>query len=164
MIGEAPGPPSKRLRRVHPRSTHRDGDLACTIQGLADLRALVTEQSGVADGLVLLHDPPFQVLQEEVERLRQRLLQHHPRSVEWILRELETAGGDRAASRRIRSEHERFTSSLGQLDWLLSIVRENDHGGNRQALGQYWRILLGSIVPHVEEETRLVEGHSREPL
>jgi hypothetical protein len=138
--------------------------VARTGQELADLGALVTEQSGVADGLVLLHDHPLSVLQRETDRLRQRLLERHPGSMEWMLRGTETAGGDRAASRRIRAEHERFRASLAQLDWLLTIVRENDHGGNRQALGQYWRILLGSIVPHVEEETRLLQALSREPV
>jgi hypothetical protein len=138
--------------------------VARTVQELVALRALVTEQWVIADGLVLLHDHPLRVLQREADRLRQRLLGHHPGSMEWMLRETEAAGGDRAASRRIRSEHERFTSSLAQLDWLLTIVRENDHGGNRQALGQYWRILLGSMVPHMEEESRLVEALSREPL
>jgi hypothetical protein len=138
--------------------------VARTGQELADLGALVTEQSAVADGLVLLHDHSLSVLQRETDRLRERLLERHPGSMEWMLRETETTGGDRAASRRLRAEHERYRASLAQLDWLLTIVRENDHGGNRQALGQYWRILLGSIVPHVEEETRLLHALSREPV
>lgn len=48
----------------------------------------------------------------------------------------------------LREEHRRFLGSLEVLDWLTEIVRRDDHGGNRQALGQYGKILAEALGRH----------------
>jgi len=38
-----------------------------------------------------------------------------------------------------------WREALGQLRWLLGIVERDDHGGNRQALGQYGLLVAESL-------------------
>ena len=55
-------------------------------------------------------------------------------------------------SARLDAEHQRFRESLRQLAELLVVVEREDHGGHRQALGQYGRILVESLRAHRAEE------------
>jgi hypothetical protein len=41
-----------------------------------------------------------------------------------------------------------WREALGQLHWLLGIVEHDDHGGNRQALGQYGLLVAESLRGH----------------
>ncbi len=62
-------------------------------------------------------------------------------------------GGD--AAHRLALDHRMYPTSLEQLAWFLRVVVRDDHGGNRQALGQYGRLLAESLGRHREEERRL---------
>ncbi|MHB1435707.1 MAG: hypothetical protein ACYCPN_06645 [Thermoplasmata archaeon] len=42
-----------------------------------------------------------------------------------------------------------WDESLVQLRWLLGIVEQDDHGGNRQALGQYGLLVAESLREHL---------------
>lgn len=53
-----------------------------------------------------------------------------------------------------RAEHRRFEESLEVLGWLEAIVEEDDHGGNRQALGQYGKLLTEALRAHRSQELR----------
>ena len=55
-------------------------------------------------------------------------------------------------ARRLEAEHERFRSSVEQLRGLLTVVEGDDHGGHRQALGQYGRILAEALRRHLADE------------
>jgi hypothetical protein len=55
-------------------------------------------------------------------------------------------------SRRIDEEHRRFGESLVQLGWFFGIVESDDHGGHRQALGQYGRLFAEAMRRHRAEE------------
>lgn len=69
------------------------------------------------------------------------------------------AGADEPARRdradRLEAEHRRFATSLEQLWWFYGIVAADDHGGNRQALGQYGRLVAQSLREHRGEERGL---------
>jgi hypothetical protein len=54
--------------------------------------------------------------------------------------------------RRISMEHEWFEQSFEEFAHLLAVVRKDDHGGNRQALGQYGKLLVEAIRIHLREE------------
>jgi hypothetical protein len=56
-------------------------------------------------------------------------------------------------SHLLESEHERFVTSLEQLWWFYSIVERDDHGGHRQALGQYMRIFAEALRRHRDDES-----------
>ncbi|HYB63023.1 MAG TPA: hypothetical protein VEE86_01190 [Thermoplasmata archaeon] len=49
-------------------------------------------------------------------------------------------------------EHERFRSSIVELSAYLAVVERDDHGGHRQALGQYGRIFAEALRLHRGDE------------
>jgi hypothetical protein len=55
----------------------------------------------------------------------------------------------------LRSDHIRFFISLDQLEGLCRVVDGEDHGGHRQALGQYGRLLAESLQRHRGDERGL---------
>ena len=59
---------------------------------------------------------------------------------------------DRGRIGRLAAEHERFHASLEQLRVLLEVVVRDDHGGHRQALGQYGRIVVEALRSHLADE------------
>ncbi len=61
----------------------------------------------------------------------------------------------RARVARLRADHDLFRLSIEQLAWFLAIVREEDHGGHRQALGQYGRLVCEAMRRHLAEESAL---------
>ncbi len=52
----------------------------------------------------------------------------------------------------LRSDHAWFTISLEQLEWFYGIVDHEDHGGHRQALGQYGRVVAEALRRHRDDE------------
>ncbi|MGA9838897.1 MAG: hypothetical protein WBF81_05255 [Thermoplasmata archaeon] len=52
----------------------------------------------------------------------------------------------------LRSDHAWFRISLDQLEWSYRIVEGEDHGGHRQALGQYGRVFAEALRRHRKDE------------
>jgi hypothetical protein len=67
--------------------------------------------------------------------------------------------GDRRAGstdvRTLRREHAALSDALDELHGLVELVRGDGHGGNRQALGQYWRLLREALDLHLRDEAEL---------
>jgi hypothetical protein len=59
-------------------------------------------------------------------------------------------------ARVLTADHDWFRTSVGQLWWFLGVVEREDHGGHRQALGQYGRVLCESVRRHRGEEEEFV--------
>ena len=74
------------------------------------------------------------------------------------------AHGGGAVARRLAAEHGRFRSSVRELVGLLEVVERDDHGGHRQALGQYGRIFVEALRVHLRDELTLVPGGSQPQL
>jgi hypothetical protein len=124
-----------------------------------DVGDIARRQAELAERLVRLEDVPLPELDREVRLLRRSLLFEHSRGTEPWLRDMERQAPAQAHRvDRLRSDHRIFRSSMEQLEWFRSIVEAEDHGGNRQALGQYWKILIESILRHLEEEWDLASG------
>ncbi len=87
--------------------------------------------------LVLLADYRL----EEVERT----VRGFQRSVREQLDRLATPGGAAAVPAMDAGERARFREAVDELDWFLGILRRDDHGGHRQALGQYGRLLCEAL-------------------
>ena len=113
--------------------------------------AWLGRQAEIAHGLVLLSPTPLSDLERSVEDLADRMRSHvRETEREW---ERRSSREPRAAIRsRAKADHDRFVTSIEQLRWFLDIVRHDDHGGNRQALGQYWKVVLEALRRHIEEE------------
>jgi hypothetical protein len=63
----------------------------------------------------------------------------------------------------LASDHVWFQSSREQLAWSLRIVEVDDHGGNRQALGQYGRVLTEALRRHRRDERQRLAGPNLAP-
>lgn len=100
----------------------------------------------ISHGLVLLEPFSLADLGAAIAIYR-RAVGEHARAFE---REAARALGATALS--LRADHRRFEESLAQLDWHLAIVRHEDHGGHRQALGQYGRVLAEAMRRHLRAE------------
>ncbi len=102
--------------------------------------------------LVLLEEYSRNDVHVAVQRLVEAVRQHG-RAFD---ASLGTASGlapeRRAAGSLLRSGHRWFEVSLEQLEWLYGIVEGEDHGGHRQALGQYGQVLAESLRRHREDE------------
>lgn len=59
------------------------------------------------------------------------------------------------ALRIILSDHAWFETSVEQFWWFFRIVARDDHGGHRQALGQYGRVLAEALRRHRGDERAL---------
>ncbi len=111
------------------------------------------EQESIAEGLVLSEAIERAGIGREYRALERTLLVDHPVAVEPELERLRSA--DRTLAARaglLMEEHERFRQSLDQLAWLRGIIDREDHGGHRQALGQYWRLVLEALRRHLDDE------------
>ncbi len=120
-----------------------------------DLDGLVEWFDRVCSGLVLLDALPLLDVRAAVTALASAVTDHcaHPggpgrpparATVVW----------DRSL-RELAADHERFRTSVQQLWWFYGIVEREDHGGNRQALGQYGRLVCEALRRHRAEERRV---------
>jgi len=106
-------------------------------------------------GLVLLEPYPLEDLQAAVQAFRGRMIAH---TAAWGAERWVPRGGDPFAARLYRvvvSDHAWFETSFDQLRWFLGIVENEDHGGHRQALGQYGRLVSEAVRRHLGDEQSL---------
>lgn len=101
-------------------------------------------------GLVLLEDPGAELLRREVEEFAGAVRAHLGASTRTGL-----ASTGLEDPSNLGEEHRRFLDSLEVLSWLLGIVERDGHGGNRQALGQYGKILTEALRLHRDRERTL---------
>ena len=120
--------------------------------GASSLEEEVTRFDRFAHGLVRLEPYPRGVLRDSVERFAQRVQEHLDLAA--------SSGPDGPGSPRpgtgserlLAREHLRFRGSLDELRGLLAVVEADDHGGHRQALGQYGKILAEALRVHLNDE------------
>jgi hypothetical protein len=118
----------------------------------ADLLRIIDDFDRVSCGLVLLE--PYGI--EEVAVAIRRLCA----AVEIHVENRRKNGGVEAGcsvhtsdrSEELEDDHARFQASLAELAALLEIISQDDHGGNRQALGQYGKILSEALRKHLRAE------------
>ncbi len=118
----------------------------------ADFDSVVAAFERFADGLVLLEPYPLATVRATVDRFERAVRGH-----------LETSDRGSAPPNSLRGEHERYATSLAQLRWFLAIVERDDHGGNRQALGQYARVFAESLRVHRRDERAATAPPPRAP-
>jgi hypothetical protein len=139
-------------RPERPRADPLLGELARSIEELEHLRARQTQW---ADRLVHLTPIPTEYLALEVAAAQDLLLRRHQACVEALERRGSArSGGQPVFPTATLHDHAEFALSLRELEGYLEGVRRDDHGGNRQALGQYWRVVLEALDRHLIEERR----------
>lgn len=113
-------------------------------------------------GLVLLEPYPLDQLVRAVDAFHARMMDH-VRGWEAAATRTPSEDGARTRLRRlVESDHVWFETSFEQLRWFLGVVQNEDHGGHRQALGQYGRLVAEAVRRHLSDERRwaALEGAS----
>lgn len=113
----------------------------------------------MSTGLVLLEPYPLAEVRRRIGEL-QREVRAHSAAAEARLDERARPDEPPGPSlvKLVRSDHRWFEMSFEQIDWFLQIAERDGHGGNRQALGQYGRLLAEAVRRHLEDERRLDAG------
>lgn len=119
-----------------------------------DLDALVDWFDRVSGNLVLLEEYPPAQLRRAVEVVA-RAVDEHARSADLRPGAVDPRGPVPGPAAVLRADHERFRTSAEQLRALSRLVEIDGHGGNRQALGQYGRVLTEALRRHRREELEL---------
>lgn len=118
----------------------------------ADLDRLIDWFDDFAYGLVLLEEYSLEEIRAALDALGGPVNQHcRPGRVPG---EPSVPGQPGASDlpRLLVSDHERFRTSIEQLEWLYAVLVHENHGGHRQALGQYGRAFVESFRRHRADE------------
>jgi len=115
-----------------------------------DLDALVDWFEQVSYQLVLIAEDPLDDVRTAVESFASAVLVH----CEAAARRPATGSDASEPARILRADHAWFVTSVDQLRWFFRVVEREDHGGNRQALGQYGRIFAEAFRRHRQDEAR----------
>lgn len=118
------------------------------------LDAMIPWFESLSCGLVLLEPYALDDLRHAVNSFRELLLRHLARSDA----PTSAAVSSDPVRRLVEADHRRFSATLEQLGWLLGIVESEDHGGHRQALGQYGRLVCEAARRHLADERALAYG------
>jgi len=125
--------------------------------------SLIDWLEGWSYRLVLLEEYPLSDIRAAVSRV-ERAVQEHRSLFDARLDRLDPT--DRETSRLVRilrSDHEWFGISLEQLRWFLGVVESEDHGGHRQALGQFGRVFAEALRRHRNDEEQLTTDSVERP-
>lgn len=117
----------------------------------------------VSSNLVLLEECPLKDVGTAIGAFAGRV-RDHIREYDGRLDAEKGRTPDKADARSVlRSDHARFAVSLEQLDWFYAIVARDDHGGHRQALGQYGRVVTEALRRHRADEREYLGASSVQP-
>ncbi|MFI5413576.1 MAG: hypothetical protein ACHQ0I_03195 [Candidatus Lutacidiplasmatales archaeon] len=111
--------------------------------------------------LVLLEEYPLHEIRSAIEAAETAVRGHRLSYDPWVLALSATEEGRAGEARVILSDHEWFVTSLDQFWWFFHVVSNEDHGGHRQALGQYGRVLAEALRRHRRDERPLERQLSR---
>lgn len=107
-------------------------------------------------GLVLLEMYPLSDVRITIDRFHRSVRLHSEEAEARLIQAPPPAEPTLRSLREIvRSDHRGFEISFEQLDWFLRIAEGDGHGGNRQALGQYGRLVAEAVRRHLADEGRL---------
>jgi hypothetical protein len=126
-----------------------------------DFDALVDWLEDWSYRLVLLEGFPLADLRNAIRAVESGVRGHRQSADPWLRRLLEDAAETSRVARVVLHDHEWFDSSLEQFWWFFRVVEGENHGGHRQALGQYGRVLAESFRRHRRDERWLQEKQDR---
>lgn len=128
----------------------------------SDFDALIDWFELVSYALVLLEEFRLPEIRSAVGAIERAVLAHVRASPLGTLLSPTGESPLSALERVVDADHVWFRTSLEQLRWFLSVVERDDHGGNRQALGQYGRLLAESLRRHRLDERELLRVQGTE--
>lgn len=110
--------------------------------------------------LVLLEEYPLHDLEGAVAATGRAVELHGIEAERWLTSLGRVDPPTSAAVTVLSNDHRWFATSCEQFRWFLGVVEQEDHGGHRQALGQYGRVFAEALRRHRRDE-RAVEAHTR---
>lgn len=122
------------------------------------IRRLLATWRRLPDDLVHLEPIPADELDRAARELASAFERHRMRLDLWLATSMDAHPASRRRAERLLADHEQFGESILELRALREIVRRDGHGGNRQALGQYWRLVWEALARHVTEEEDLLDS------
>ncbi len=123
-----------------------------------ELGDLVEWFERISYGLVLLEPYSLDHLRSAIDRFDSAVRDHSQRTVLPPVRSV----SDRLGA-ILRADHRWFSQSFEQLRWFFEVVERDDHGGNRQALGQFGRLVTESVRRHLADERSYFGGPAAYP-
>ena len=119
-----------------------------------DFDQLVEWVDRIGRRLVLLEEYPLSDLRDWVDAVERGIRSHLAEfgDLGGAAADPSGAPGARASTDLLADDHARFLVSMEQLRWFFRVVERDDHGGNRQALGQYGRVLAEALRRHRRDE------------
>jgi len=124
----------------------------------ADLDGRIEWFGRVSDRLVLLEEYPLSDIAFAVDQIAASVQDHLHEVAGNPERRDGVAGPSTGPAAILRADHGLLPVSLEQLRWFYGIVAREDHGGHRQALGQYGKVLAEALQRHREEERERQTG------
>ena len=118
----------------------------------ADLDQRIDWFDAVCERLVLLEDYSLEEIRSVLDAVRGPVLHHCRPGSARSQGDARTVPGGSELLRLLVSDHERFRTSMEQLEWFYSVLVRENHGGHRQAFGQYGRVFAESFRRHRLEE------------
>jgi len=128
----------------------------------AEFDDLVEWLEGWSYRLVLLEGYALDDLRTAIRAVESSVEGHRKSTEPWLARLLEGDTETSRVTRVVLHDHEWFQTSLEQFWWFFRVVEGEDHGGHRQALGQYGRVLAESLRRHRRDERWLEERGAAE--
>ncbi len=123
-----------------------------------ELTDLVNWYERISYGLVISEPYPLDRVRAAADRFETAVREHAERTALPPVR-----GPTDRLGLVLRADHRWFSQSFEQLRWFLGVVAREDHGGNRQALGQFGRLVTESVRRHLADEREYVEGPTANP-
>jgi hypothetical protein len=117
-----------------------------------DLDALIDWFELVSYNLVLLEEYPLEQVRSAMDAVSRAVGKHLGSTDPTPANPRQYSAAETDGAHLLASDHEWFRTSLEQLWWFFAVVEREDHGGNRQALGQYGRVLSESLRRHRRDE------------
>lgn len=119
----------------------------------------------VSYNLVLLEEYGLEEIRSAVGHVGAAIEAHGRATEPLALVPTEGSSELRDRARILAADHAWFRTSVEQLWWFFGVVERDDHGGHRQALGQYGRVLSESVRRHRAEEEEFVREtkHAQRP-
>jgi len=106
-------------------------------------------------GLVLLEEYPLSDVRNALDKVGRAVRAHRLSTELWVVPLLGADAETARGATVVLSDHEWFETSIEQLWWFFRVVEKEDHGGHRQALGQYGRVVAEALRRHRSDERRL---------
>jgi hypothetical protein len=130
----------------------------------ADFDALIEWLEAWSYNLVLLEDYPLEQLRVGLAAVESAVRAHREVAEHWLASRNPSDEETMREAIVLQSDHEWFETSIAQFWWFFRVVENEDHGGHRQALGQYGRVLAEALRRHRADEQPVLSAPAPLPV